>query len=109
LEPSATSIVSGSATLGNSLLVRQTEIDFDAPAVLRKLPSIKGQPAQHVDWPGPYLIFDGSLRECIQQFFAKPEGQRHLYEIHTAPQGDIIKRVMKNQEIARLASQKETS
>jgi hypothetical protein len=87
----------------------QTEIDFDAPAVLRKLPSIKGQSAQHVDWPTPYLIFDGSLQECIEQFLAKPHGQRHLYEIHTAAQGVVVKSVMDSQEIAQLAGKKVSS
>jgi hypothetical protein len=45
------------------------------------------------------------LGECIQEFMAKPIGQRHLYEIHTAPQTDLVGAVMSAElivEIARL-------
>ena len=61
-------------------------IDFNAPATLRKWPSIKKERARAAD--GPYLIVDGTLDDCIRQFMAKPTSQHHLYEIHTAPQGD---------------------
>jgi hypothetical protein len=39
----------------------------------------------------PYLIGEcGTLDECIRQFMELPEAQRHLYEIHTAPQSDLV-------------------
>src|SRR6266850_6679783 len=62
-------------------------IDFDAPATLRKWPSIKNERASSTD--GPYLIVDGTLDDYIRQFMAKPVSQHHLYEIHTAPQGKL--------------------
>jgi hypothetical protein len=39
----------------------------------------------------PYMIGEGgTLDECVQQFMHLPEAQRHLYEIHTAPQSDLV-------------------
>jgi hypothetical protein len=38
-------------------------IDFNAPATLRKWPSIKNERASAAD--GPYLIVDGTLDDCI--------------------------------------------
>ena len=87
----------------------RTEIDFTAHAVLRKLPSVKGQPAEHAEWPKPYLIFEGDLRECIEQFSAKPAEPRHLYEIHTAAQGELVCDVMNSGQIAELARQRTAS
>jgi len=84
------------------LLDSQPDIHFDVPAVLRKKPSVNGQPTQHVDWPNPYLVFDGTLRECIAQLLTKPEGQRHLYEIHIAGQGDHPGKVLTSSQIADL-------
>jgi hypothetical protein len=67
-------------------------IDFNAPATLRKWPSIKNERARAVG--GPYLIVDGTLDDCIRQFMAKPTSQHHLYEIHTAPQGELVSAVL---------------
>lgn len=85
----------------------EARIDFDAPAVLRKLPSVNGKPAKEVLWPNPYLVFDGRLGECIDQFLAKPAGQRHLYEIHTAAQADVVSNVMSSEHITELARLRE--
>jgi hypothetical protein len=35
-----------------------------------------------------------TLDDCIRQFMAKPMGQDHLYEIHTAPQGELVSAVL---------------
>jgi len=67
-------------------------IDFNAPATLRKWPSIRNKRASTAD--GPYLIVDGTLDDCIRQFMAKPTSQHHLYEIHTAPQGELVSAVL---------------
>ena len=81
----------------------RAKIDFEARAVLRKLPSIGSKPAQHLNWSAPYLIYDGKLGECIDQFMAKPASQKHLYEIHTASQADIAGGVMTSDRICALA------
>jgi hypothetical protein len=41
----------------------KNHINFDAPATLRKWPSIKNQRASATD--RPYLIVDGTLDDCI--------------------------------------------
>ena len=81
----------------------KNHINFDAPATLRKWPSIKNERASNAI--GTYLIVDGTLDHCIRQFMAKPASQQHLYEIHTAPQGELVSAVLSAKlivEIVRL-------
>jgi hypothetical protein len=79
------------------------QINFEAPATLLKWPSIKNKRTKNAI--GPYTILDGTLDDCIQKVIAKPSSTHHLYEIHTAPQGDLIGAVLSEtsfREIARL-------
>jgi hypothetical protein len=76
-------------------------IDFKARAELRKWPSLSGKRAS--DAVHPYMVADGSLEACIREFMAKPTGARHLYEIHTSPQTDIVSAVMSAEHIVELA------
>jgi hypothetical protein len=59
----------------------KAHVNFDSPAILRKWPSRNNQ--RCTEGTGPYLLVDGTLDECIQEFMAKPASMRHLYEIHT--------------------------
>ena len=77
-------------------------INFDAPATLRKWPSIKNVRVSAADGGRPYLIVDGTLDDCIRQFMAKPVSQHHLYEIHTAPQ-QLLVSVLSVEQIIELA------
>ena len=70
-------------------------INFDAPAVLRKWPSLN---KECISSASPYSVAEGTLDECIRQFTSKPILQQHFCEIHTAPQGDLITII----ELARL-------
>jgi hypothetical protein len=79
------------------------QINFDAPATLRKWPSLKNERVRAADGGRPYSTFDGSLDDCIRQFMAKPASQRHLYEIHTASQGELISGVLSAEQIVELA------
>lgn len=79
------------------------QIRFDVPAALRKWPSINNERTGVGDDAGPYLIVDGTLDDCIRKFMAKPASQRHLYEIHTAPQGDLIGAVSSAEHILEIA------
>ena len=54
-------------------------VNFDAPAILRKWPSLNNQ--RRADGAGPYLLFDGVLDECIRKFMSNPARVRHLYVI----------------------------
>lgn len=80
-----------------------SQINFDLSAVLRKWPSLGGKRVSDSGWPDPYLIVDGSLEECIRQFMAMPISQRHLYEIHTAPQTALVGAVMSAEHIIEIA------
>ena len=50
-----------------------------------------------------YLVFEGTLDECINEFMAKPGSSRHLYEIHTAPQPPLITEVLSGEQLVELA------
>ena len=79
------------------------QINFDTPAVLRKWPSLKNERITK-SWGGnPYFVADGTLDECIRQFMSKPASQHHLYEIHTAPQAELITAVLSAEHIIELA------
>jgi hypothetical protein len=73
---------------------------FDAPAALRKWPSLNNE---RISNARPYLVSDGTLDECIRQFMSKPASQHHLYDIHTAPQGELITAVLSVEQIVELA------
>jgi hypothetical protein len=79
------------------------QINFDAFAVLRKWPSIKNERISAADGGRPYLIVDSTLDDCIRQFIAKATSQRHLYEIYTTPQGELISAVLSAEQIVELA------
>ena len=79
------------------------QINFDAPAVLRKWPSLKNERISKSWGASPYLVADGTLDECIRQFMCKPASQHHLYEIHTAPQAELITAVLSAEHIIELA------
>ncbi len=42
-------------------------VNFNAPAVLRKWPSLDNQ--RRTEGTGPYLLLDGTLDECIMKFW----------------------------------------
>lgn len=92
---------SGSAVRAGS--THHNHIDFSAPATLKKWPSIGNERAKTSSSPSPYLVVDGTLDECIRAFLAKPATQRHLYEIHTAPQTQVITAVLSAEQIIEIA------
>jgi hypothetical protein len=79
------------------------QIDFAAPAVLRKWPSLNNERVSASLGARPYLIAEGTLDECIRQFMSKPALQHHLYEIHTAPQQTLVSAVLSAEQIVELA------
>jgi len=81
-----------------------SRIDFSAPAELRKWPSLDKERVSASLGARPYLIGEGgTLDACIRQFMQLPEAQRHLYEIHTAPQSDIVNAILSTDHIVELA------
>jgi len=82
-----------------------THINFDAPATLRKWPSLEKK--RRIAGAGAYLLVDGTLGECILEFMAKPAIQRHLYEIHTSPQPPLVADILSGEIVAELARLRE--
>ena len=80
-------------------------IDFDAPAVLRKWPSLNNQ--RRTEAAGPYMLSEGTLGECLRELMAKPAPTRHLYEIHTSPQPPLVADVLSGESLAELARLRE--
>ena len=80
-------------------------VNFNAPAVLRKWPSLNNQ--KRTVGTGPYLLIEGTLDECIREFITKPASNRHLYEIHTLPQPPLISGVLSGEIVAELARLRE--
>ncbi len=74
----------------------QAHVDFGAPAVLRKWPSLRNE--RRTENAGAYLVVDGNLDECIREFMGKPISTRHLYEIHTSPQRPLVTAVLSSEE-----------
>jgi hypothetical protein len=82
--------------------VADIEIDFNAPAVLRKWLSLKNERVPRT-WGGiPYFISEGTLNDCINLFTSKGASQ-HLYEIHTNPQPPLVTEVLQRELIIELA------
>jgi hypothetical protein len=79
------------------------QIEFDAPAILRKWPSLNSERINSSWGASPYRIAEGTLDECIRQFMCKPISTHHLYEIHTAPRGELISAVLSSEQIVELA------
>ena len=75
-------------------------IDFNAPATLRKWPSLNNERISAAFGARPYLVVEGSLDECIRQFLAKPANQRHLY---TAAQTDLVSAVLSAEHVVEIA------
>jgi hypothetical protein len=82
---------------------KEVQIDFHAPATLRKWPSVNNERAGTTLGARPYLIIDDTLDECIRRFMSQPKSQHHLYEIHTAPQSDLVSAVLSAEHIVELA------
>jgi hypothetical protein len=79
------------------------QINFDAPAVLRKWPSLGNERVSASLGARPYMIIDGTLDECIRRFMLQPKSQHHLYEIHTAAQQTLVSVVSSAEQIVELA------
>jgi hypothetical protein len=80
-----------------------TRIDFDVPATLRKWPSVNSERVSASLGARPYMIIDGTLDECIRRFMLQPKSQHHLYEIHTAPQSDLVSAILSADHVVELA------
>jgi hypothetical protein len=89
------------------MLDKEVQINFNASTTLRKWPSLNHERVSASLGARPYLIIDGTLGECIRKFMSLPKTQHHLYEIHTAPQSDLVSSILSPEHIAELARLKD--
>jgi len=82
---------------------KEAQINFDAPATLRKWPSVNKERVSASLGARPYMIIESTLDECIRKFTAMPASQHHLYQIHTAAQSDLVSAVLSAAHIVELA------
>jgi hypothetical protein len=80
-----------------------TQVDFSAAATLRKWPSLNDQRVSASLGARTYMIIEGTLDECVRKFMLQPKSQRHLYEIHTVPQSDLVSAILSTEHIVELA------
>jgi hypothetical protein len=69
----------------------------------RKWPSVNKERVSASLGARPYMIIEGTLDLCVQRFMSLPEAQRHLYEIYTAPQADVVTAILSTGQILELA------
>jgi hypothetical protein len=84
-----------------------SKADFSAPATLRKWPSLNDQRVSASLGARSYMIIEGTLDECIRKFMLQPKSRRHLYEIHTVPQTDLVGAVLSTEHVVELARLKD--
>ena len=80
-------------------------IVYNAPAELKKWPSLKGQRLKNKG--SPYLVFNGTLAECVRELLAKPIKGISLYDIVTAPQPPFDHGVLSPGDAAEIAMRKD--
>ncbi len=76
-------------------------IFYDVPADLKKWPSLRGQRLN--GGREPYLVFNGSLADCIRELLAKPVKGISLYDIVTDPQPAFNRKVLSPGDAAEIA------
>ena len=75
-------------------------IDFQAPATLRKWPSLSNRRREDRE---PYLVAEDTLDACVRKFMTKPEASRELYDIITSPQPPLVPPIMDAEQIMKIA------
>ena len=79
-------------------------IDYDAPADLKKWPSLNNERRNSTP---PYMVFNGTLASCIRVLLAKPIKQISLYDIVTEPQPAFDQTVLSPGDAAEIAMRKD--
>jgi hypothetical protein len=79
-------------------------IAYDAPADLKKWPSLNNQ---RLTGKPPYLVYNGTLADCIRELLAKPIKQISLYDIVTEPQPIFDCPVLSPADAAEIAMRKD--
>lgn len=79
-------------------------IAYQVPADLKKWPSLGNQ---RLTGKTPYLVYNGTLADCIRELLAKPVRQISLYDIVTQPQPAFDRPVLSPGDAAEIAMRKD--
>ena len=79
-------------------------IAYDVPADLKKWPSLR---SQRLNGKTPYLVYNGTLADCIKTLLAKPIRQISLYDIFTEHQPAFDRPVLSPGDAAEIAMRKD--
>ena len=79
-------------------------IAYHVPADLKKWPSLRNQ---RVTSKMPYLVYNGTLADCIRELLAKPIKQISLYDIVTEQQPAFDRPVLSPGDAAEIAMRKD--
>ena len=90
---------------GHDMFKEGSLIVYDAPADLKKWPSLNGQRLN--GGRQPYLVFNGTLAQCIRELLAKPIKQISLYDIVTEPQPVFDRPVLSPGDAPEIAMRKD--
>ena len=93
-----------SFAVGRRMFREDLPIAYDAPADLKKWPSLN---SQRVTSKAPYLVHTGTLADCIRELLAKPIKQVSLYDIVTKPQEAFDSGVISPGDAAEIAMRKD--
>jgi hypothetical protein len=85
---------------GRAMFRESLPIAYDAPADLKKWPSFRNQRLPNKP---PYLVYNGTLADCIRQLMSKPVTQLSLYNIVTGPQPVFDTPVLSPADAAEIA------
>lgn len=80
------------------------KVDFSWAAALHKWPSLGNQRRHDRE---TYMVFEGTLDDCITAFMEKPSAARHLYEIHTSPQPPLVPETLSPEHVLELSRLRE--
>jgi hypothetical protein len=80
-------------------------IAYDAPADLKKWPSLHGQRLNGNT--RPYPVYNGTLADCVRVLMAKPIRGISLYDIVTEPQPAFEQTVLSPADAAEIAMRKD--
>jgi hypothetical protein len=79
-------------------------IAYHFPADLKKWPSVSNQ---RITSKTPYLVYNGTLADCIRQLPAKPIKQISLYDIVTEQQPAFDRPVLSPGDAAEIAMRRD--
>ena len=82
-----------------------SRIVYEAAADLKKWPSLNGKRLNGSRQP--YLVFNGTLADCIRVLLAKPVKGISLYDIVTDPQPAFDRTILSPGDAAEIAMRKD--